>query len=535
MDDVIQLHILMPLHEDAEQERKNDICSSPDLTFTHDKIREVLYQRLNPLRRRTLHCKAAQAIEALYSSDLTAYYSTLALHYQMAEDHKSAIDYYLKAATQAFNVYAFHDAASHMENVLTLLVGSEARPRRAEILNQLATRVYLHLGLIDKSVEAGLAACALWRDLGNSLREAEAHLDVAFALHWQGEETKALVSIKHALQCLEQQDETRLRARAYSQWGMAAVLIGDTSGALEKLQRAEELHAQCGENDPFIDVVTLWSRSWYAFLVGTPSEMLAYAQRGAEVCRVHHRPSWEPMMTYAAAWASMLQGNIVEGERIAEEALEKAQKNSIVGAQAWAFLVQTLLAIQSAQWQRAQQCSDKALELARILHDLDLQARVLWSRSILAGWLNDWDLSIREITEALHISRQSDNPSLVYPHFLIQAAKAYLYMNRLDEAQRYLDEGMCLSQERGYRQLPALGKRLQGRILVARGEYHRAQTYFEQSLAELSSLGDVVEHARSLEAYGQWYLADRHLESQEEGQRLIAQSQQIFQQLGLKG
>ena len=215
--------------------------------------------------------------------------------------------------------------------------------------------------------------------------------------------------------------------------------------------------------------------------------------------------------------------------------MEKAQKNTIVGAQAWALLVQTLLAIQSAQWQRAQECSDKALELARILHDLDLQARVLWSRSILAGWLNDWDLSIREITEALHISQQSDNPSLVYPHFLVQAAKAYFYTNRIDEAQRYLDEGMHLSQERGYRQLPALGKRLQGRILAARGEYHLAQTYFEQSLAELASLGDIVEQARSLEAYGQWYLADHHLESQEEGQKLIAQSQQIFQRLGLKG
>src|SRR5205814_6628905 len=30
-----------------------------DLAFTHDKIREVLYQWLNPLRRRTLHRQVA--------------------------------------------------------------------------------------------------------------------------------------------------------------------------------------------------------------------------------------------------------------------------------------------------------------------------------------------------------------------------------------------------------------------------------------------------------------------------------------------
>jgi DNA-binding SARP family transcriptional activator len=534
VDDAIQLHILMPLQEQSRQEGQTTVRYSADLTFTHDKIREVLYQGLNPLRRRSLHRQVAQAIEALYNSDLAAYYSTLALHYQMAEEYQSAIDYYLKASYQAYNVYAFHDAASHMENVLALLIGSDERPQRAEILHQLAG-VYLYLGLTDKAIEAGLAACALWRDLGNLTKEAEARLEVGFALHWQGQERKALVFIKHALECLEQQDEKYLHARAHSQWGMSAIVMGETSEALEQLQRAEELHAQLGGNDPFINIVTLWSRSWHAFLTGTAHEMLTYAQRCIEICRAQNRAGWEPMMTFLAAWAYMLKGEIVEGERIAQETLEQAQKNSAVGPQAWVFLVQTFLAIQSAQWQRAQECSDNALALARRMHDLDLQARVLWGRSILAGRLNDWELSTREITEALQLSQQSDSPSLVYPHLLLQAARAHLYTKQINEAQRYLDEGMRLAQKRQYRQLPALGKRLQGRILFVKGEYDLAQTYFEQSLNELASLGDIVEHARTLEAYGEWYLASRDSTNQEKGRKLIAQSREIFQKLGLKG
>jgi DNA-binding SARP family transcriptional activator len=507
VDDAIQLQILVPLSppttKQASQQQSELARYTVDLAFTHDKIREVLYQGLNPLRRRSLHRQAAQAIEALYTPYLTPYYSTLALHYQMAEEYKNAIDYHLKASQQAFSVYAFHDAANHMENMLALLMGNDERAQRAEILQQLASEVYLYLGFTDKSLDAGLAACALWQELGNPVKEAEAHLDVAFALHWQGQETRSLVSIKHALECLAQhQDETRLLAKAHSQWGMAAIVMGDTSVALEHLQRAEELHAQIGGNDPFIDVVTLWSRSWYAFLAGTAHEMLAYARRGAEVCRVHHRRGWEPMMTYSAAWASMLQGNIVEGERIAQETLENAQKNNAVGAQAWAFLVQTFLAIQSSQWQRAQQCSDNALTIARMLRDLDLQARILWGRSILAGWLNDWERAICEITEALELSQQYDNSSMVYPHFLLQAAQAHLHANHIDEAQRYLDQGMRLSQERQYRQLPALGKRIQGCILLAKGEYHLAQTYFEQSLNELAALKDSIEYARTQVVYG---------------------------------
>jgi tetratricopeptide (TPR) repeat protein len=316
---------------------------------------------------------------------------------------------------------------------------------------------------------------------------------------------------------------------------LAAIQKGDISVALEQTQRAEELHTQLDENDPFIDVVVLWSRSWHAFLTGTAQEMLTYAQRGAEICRVHHRASWEPMLNYTVAWASMLKGDIVEGERLAQETLEKAQKSNAVGAQAWVFLVQTFLAIQSAQWERAQESSDKALTLAQRLQDLDLQARVLWGRSILAGWLNNWKQSIREITQALQLCQQSDYLSIVYPHFLLQAAKAYLYTHQLDEAQSYLDQGMQLSQERGYRQLPALGKRLQGRILLVKGQYPLAQTYFEQSLHELADLKDIVEHARTLEAYGEWYLACPQVENHAEGQRLLARSQEIFQQLGLKG
>jgi DNA-binding SARP family transcriptional activator len=537
VDDAIQLHILMPLPEPTTGQQQSTLSRYPvDLTFTHDKIREVLYQGLNPLRRRTLHRQAAQAIEALYSPHLPPYYSVLALHYQMAEEYKQAIDYHLKASHQAFSVYAFHDAANHMENVLALLIEKDEQPQRAEVLHQLSSEAYIYLGLTDKSIEAGQTASALWHDLDNPVKEAEAHLDVAFAFHWQGEETKSLTSIQQALECLEHhQNETLLLAKAHTQWGMSAVVLGDTSTALDHLQRAEELHAQIGGNDPFVDVVTLWSRSWYAFLAGTAHEMLTYAQRGAEACRLRHRPGWEPMLTYPAAWALMLQGNIVEGERIAQEALAKAQRNNAVGAQAWAFLVQTFLAIQSAQWQCAQQCSDNALTIARMLRDLDLQARILWSRSILSGWLNDWQQSICEITEALQLAQQLDSPSMVYPHLLIQAAKAHLYANHLDEAQRYLDQGMHLAAELRYRQVPALAKRLQGRILFVQGAPHQAQMYFEQSLSELEALEDRVEYARTLEAYGQCSLADPSQDEQERGQALLASAQEIFQQLGLKG
>src|SRR5207253_4413232 len=146
-----------------------------DLAFTHDKIREVLYQWLNPLRRRTLHRQVAQAIETHYASRLQAYYSTLAYHYQMAENSTQAVEYLLKAAGHAASVYAFVNTAEYIKTALDLLIGDEERPRRAELLRQLS-EIYIYTGRPDKAIEAGMAAATLWRDLGEMVKEADARL-----------------------------------------------------------------------------------------------------------------------------------------------------------------------------------------------------------------------------------------------------------------------------------------------------------------------------------------------------------------------
>ena len=59
----------------------------------------------------------------------------------------------------------------------------------------------------------------------------------------------------------------------------------------------------------------------------------------------------------------------------------------------------------------------------------------------------------------------------------------------------YLDQAMQYAQSRQYRQLPALGQRLQGRIWQAQGQFEEALPCFERSLAELEALDDQVEYA----------------------------------------
>lgn len=537
IDDAIQAQILSAF-SDPSKVGSGTHAQDLDLAFTHDKIREVLYQWLNPLRRRTLHTQVAMAIETRYAATslrLQPYYSMLAYHYQIAENPARAVDYLLKAAAHDGSVYAFVNAAEHIRAALDLLISDEERPRRAELLRQLS-EIYIYTGRPDKAIEAGMASATLWRALGNDVKQAEAYLHVSFCCHWQGREIEAVEHIQHALKCIENTpEEIALLARANAQWGLAATVMGEPLLAREKLQQADILHSSVGGDDDFINVVSLWSLSWCALLTESPRQMLVYALRGAEVCSTSHKPEWEPMMDYSAAWACMQLGQLAEGQRLAQEALIKAQHHGVVGAQGWAYLVQAFLAIQASQWEEAEKCSNSAYAIATMLNDADLQARVLWSRSVCDGWRDDWQCAIDDIKAALAMARKHGETSMVFPHLLVQAAKAHFFSDKLAEAQRYLDEAMQYAQSRHYRQLPAIGQRLQGRIWEAQGRFAEAQPCFERSLAELLALDDQVEYARTQEAYGLFLQRRKQAGDEEKSQELLKSALTIFQRLGVSG
>jgi tetratricopeptide (TPR) repeat protein len=118
---------------------------------------------------------------------------------------------------------------------------------------------------------------------------------------------------------------------------------------------------------------------------------------------------------------------------------------------------------------------------------------------------------------------------------LIQAAKSYVHAGKPEEAQTYLDQGLQLALSRQYRQLPAIGERLQGRIWQAQGRFEDAQSSFERSLAGLLAIGDAVEHARTEEAYGQFYFARDKDGDLKRGQVLLKRARETYERLGVSG
>jgi predicted ATPase len=73
----------------------------PVYTFKHVLGQEAVYASLPPGRRRTLHARAARAMEALYGERLEEHYGALAHHYQRSGNRTKALEYLQRAGQQA--------------------------------------------------------------------------------------------------------------------------------------------------------------------------------------------------------------------------------------------------------------------------------------------------------------------------------------------------------------------------------------------------------------------------------------------------
>lgn len=89
--------------------------------FSHDKLREYLYTSLSPTRRRLLHRRIADVLQAVSTRNLDAVSGQIAAHYERAGLVVQAVPFYLRAGEAAFRIYANTEALHSLEQAVALL------------------------------------------------------------------------------------------------------------------------------------------------------------------------------------------------------------------------------------------------------------------------------------------------------------------------------------------------------------------------------------------------------------------------------
>jgi DNA-binding CsgD family transcriptional regulator len=147
-------------------------------TFSHDTIRESLYEEVTTTRRRRLHGELGQALEAQGAQpgqSTAQHLAEMAFHFARSGDRARGAMYAERAAEQAMSTYAPEDAMAHYRVALEL--AGEADARRGDLL-------------------VGLGEAAL---LADSHAEAVAVFEAAQAWFLQAGDTVAAARAAHRL------------------------------------------------------------------------------------------------------------------------------------------------------------------------------------------------------------------------------------------------------------------------------------------------------------------------------------------------
>src|SRR6202011_1427173 len=109
-----------------------------EYTFKHVLTQEVAYNPVLMERRRLMHERTGEAIEALFKERIDDHLAELAHHYSRSANTRKAVEYLFRAGRQAAARCAYSEAVSRLSSALELLkqLPDDAERARQELSMQ---------------------------------------------------------------------------------------------------------------------------------------------------------------------------------------------------------------------------------------------------------------------------------------------------------------------------------------------------------------------------------------------------------------
>ena len=210
--------------------------------FKHALTQEVAYGTVLQERRKALHERTAQAIEALYSTNLDDHYSDLAHHYSRSGNTAKAIEYLQKAGQQAARHSANAEAINHLTTALELL---KTLPDTADRAGQELT-LHLSLGaslIATKGYNAAeveqtyTRAQELCLQVGEPLQVAQVLFGLVSFNAVRGNHTAALALEEQFLTVAHRQQDSTLSLVVHALLGGTLLWLGEFTPAQAHLDQ----------------------------------------------------------------------------------------------------------------------------------------------------------------------------------------------------------------------------------------------------------------------------------------------------------
>jgi DNA-binding CsgD family transcriptional regulator len=225
--------------------------------FTHNLIRETLYDELRPAQRIHLHRAVGDALEALHEADLDAVLPELARHFRAAGEPERGLEYAVRAGERADRLLAFEDAAGAFQ------VALDALEQRAPVDEAMRCRLLYRLGEAQRKSGDVLQARVTLHEAAGAARQlglADVLAQAALAyerVSWRTErlaDAPPEIPLAEALR-LVPESEVKLRVELSGALARALLYAGAEPQARDALERAIAMARQLA--DPALLATTL--------------------------------------------------------------------------------------------------------------------------------------------------------------------------------------------------------------------------------------------------------------------------------------
>jgi len=522
-----------PLLDALEEAVKSQLIGEqPDerFVFTHDKIREVLYDGLGDIRRRRLHRQVGERLLAHYgAARAAAHAQVLAHHFHLGGDHERGLEWALRAAEKAEAVYATNEAIESYGRALEC-ARALGRPIDEGRIERALGDAVNDLGNARTGAAHYERALALATDEAQRL---ELHVDIGCSYVQIGD-PRGLPHLQLAIERLDPATHPLQTANALGGLGRYEHLAGQHRHAVELLERAWAIA------EPLADSRT--EDRLLSFLAGAHQHLAQYRQSNAWAWRCVERgaalraPHLETIGLEFLA-ENEASGRLPLAREYARRELEIAERIQAGSRQTWSEFVTGFVLTNQGHLTEGEAHLEHGLEIARrlgesrieqillgmLLVNLVEQGNVERAREIAPPLVPAADssgmiwlrlearrttayfelhcgdaaqaIALAEESAALLVGSDSAQNPLLRAH--IHGA-ALLRLGRHEEALRVLDAGVAGIQVVELPYLEGVTRRVRASARIERGELAAARADVEAALRIADDVASEIERARVL-------------------------------------
>ena len=285
------LHWSLAYLQAAEFLYETRLFPEPEYTFKHVLTHEVAYNSLLLERRRGLHARIVEALEALVENRVAEHVERLASHAVRGEVWDKALAYCRQAGSKAAARSAYHQAVGYFEQALAALA---RLPERRDTLEQaidlrcdLRNALWL-LGEFGQVFDYLCQAETLATALGDQGRLGRVSTYMTAYLWVMGDLDRALESGQRALTIAEALGDVALQVEANYRLGQAYLALGDYRGVMDFL--GHNVSSLTGhliqERFGMPGIASVVSRSYLVWCLAELGAFVEGIARGEEAIRI---------------------------------------------------------------------------------------------------------------------------------------------------------------------------------------------------------------------------------------------------------